>query len=358
MSILDWREHFTPEAVAAYWTDVNGSDIPYLGRGLFPTAKKAGLDLSWIKGSGGLPVSLMPSAFDAKATFRDRIGFEKMETEMPFFREGYKLKERDRQDMQRVRDSNDPYAEAIIDRVFNDVADLISGADVVPERMIMQLMFPEDGNVGISVKANGVDYTYNYDPDGEWKTSNYVALTGDDLWTATETADPFTTLDEAKRAIADKTGAVLTRAVMNSYTFNLLSKIKEIQARFLTLNGMSVAYLRANDVRSVIDDANGIDFIIYDKKYRDEDRVTHKFVPDGYVCLIPDGTLGQTYYGTTPEEADLRGVGGAEVSIVNTGVAITRIIEPHPVNINIFASEIVLPTFPRMDDMLVMKVIA
>ena len=45
----------------------------------------------------------MPSAFDAKATFRDRIGFEKLETEMPFFREGYKIKEKDRQEMLRYR---------------------------------------------------------------------------------------------------------------------------------------------------------------------------------------------------------------------------------------------------------------
>lgn len=355
---VNLREFFTPAAMAAYWTEAVENQIPYLGRGLFPVSKKAGLDLSWIKGSRGLPISLMPSAFDAKATFRDRIGFEKMETEMPFFREGYKIKERDRQDLFRALDTNDPFAEAIIGRIFDDVADLISGADVVPERMIMQLLFPEDGNIGIAIKANGVDYTYNYDPDGTWKATNYVALTGDDLWTSTETADPFVTLDEAKQTISNKTGATLTRAIMNSYTFNLLSKVKSVQTRFLTLNGMGVAYLRPNDVRSIISETNGIDFIIYDKKYRDEDKVTHNFIPDGYVCLIPDGNLGRTFYGTTPEEADLRGASGADVSIVNTGVAITRIIEEHPVNINTFASEIVLPTFERMDDVLVLKVIA
>ena len=65
--------------------------------------------------------------------------------------------------------------------------------------------------------------------------------------------------------------------------------------------------------------------------------------PNGYVCLIPDGAIGNTWYGTTPEEADLRGNSGAEVSIVNTGVAITRELQQHPVNINTFASEIVLP---------------
>lgn len=354
--MIDLREYFTPQAVAAYWTSATEKQSPYLGRGLFPATKKAGLDLSFIRGSRGLSVSLMPSAFDAKATFRDRIGFEKMETEMPFFREGYKIKERDRQELLRISDSSDPYATTIISRLFDDVADLISGAEVVPERMIMQLMFPEQGDIGINIKANGVAYKYEYDKDGSWKTSNFVVLTANDLWTATETADPFSVLDESKRVISEKTGAVLTRAVMNSYTFNLLSKIKAVQNRFLTVNGTSSAYLRQDDVRRIIYDTNKISILVYDNVYRDEDKVTRKFVPDGYVCLIPDGNLGRTCYGTTPEEADLRGVGGAEVSIINSGIAITRIIEEHPVNINTFVSEIVLPTFERMDEVLVMKV--
>ena len=168
---MDLREVFTPAAIAANWTEVASNQIPYLGATLFPARKKAGLDLSWLKGSRGLPVSLMPSAFDAKATFRDRIGFEKLETEMPFFREGYKIKEKDRQEMLRVQESTDPYAAEVIARVFDDTRDLIDGANVVPERMIMQLLFPEEGNVGIAIKANGVNYTYNYDQDGSWTVS-------------------------------------------------------------------------------------------------------------------------------------------------------------------------------------------
>ena len=46
-----------------------------------------------------------------------------------------------------------------------------------------------------------------------------------------------------------------------------------------------------------------------------------------------------------------------EVSIVNTGVAITRILQEHPVNINTFASEIVLPSFERMDEVAVLNVL-
>lgn len=42
---------------------------------------------------------------------------------------------------------------------------------------------------------------------------------------------------------------------------------------------------------------------------------------------------------------------------MNTGVAITRIIQEHPVNTNIFASEIVFPSFERMDEVAVLNVL-
>ena len=354
---MDLREIFTPAAIAANWIEVASNQIPYLGATLFPARKKAGLDLSWLKGSRGLPVSLMPSAFDAKATFRDRIGFEKLETEMPFFREGYKIKEKDRQEMLRVQESTDPYAAEVIARVFDDTRDLVDGANVVPERMIMQLLFPEGGDVGIAIKANGVNYTYKYDTDGSWKTSNYTALTDTATWDKPSTADPFAAFKTVKDAIRSKTGTELTVAIMNSYTFNLLSKTDAVKNRYLTTNGLSLGYLTDAEVKAVVESTSGLRIAIYDKQYRDESKVAQAFVPNGYVCLIPDGALGGTWYGTTPEEADLRGASSAEVSIVNTGVAITRILQEHPVNINTFASEIVLPSFERMDEVAVLNVL-
>ena len=352
---MDFSTLFNPAAIAASWEEAASNRIPYLGEGLFPAKKQAGLDLKWIKGSKGLPVSLMPTAFDAKATFRDRIGLAKLETEMPFFREGYKIKERDRQDILRAQASNDPYVAAAIARVFDEANDLIEGANVVPERERMQLLFPENGNMGIAIKANGVDYTYNYDPNGEWKASNYFTT---DWATSPSTADPFNDIQTAKDAIAANTGAELRVAVMNNATFKLLRNNNAIKSRFLTTNGLALGYLTDGEIVAVMKDVLGLDgIIVYDKQYRDEDKVAHKFVPDGYVALLPAGAVGSTWYGTTPEEADLMGKGVAQVAIVNTGVALTQIIDPHPVNVNTFASEIVLPSYERMDEVALLKVV-
>jgi len=353
---MDLRTFFTPAAIAAQWNEAASNRIPYLGTGLFPAKKKAGLDLSWLKGSRGLPVSLMPSAFDAKATFRDRIGFSKVETEMPFFREGFKIKEKDRQELLRAADSNDPYARAVIDRVFDDANNLIDGANVVPERMIMQLLFPQDGNAGIAIKANGVAYVYNYDPKGTWKARNYIELSGADLWSASATADPFAVFKTAKDTIRSGTGTELTIAVMTTATFNMMAKTEAVKKRYLTTSGLTLGYLTDDEVKNVVSGTSRIRIAIYDKQYKDESGAAHAFVPDGYVAMIPAGDLGGTWYGTTPEEADLIASPTAEVELVNTGVAITRIIEEHPVNTNIFASEIVLPSYERMDEVAVIKV--
>ena len=359
MNFVNFRDAISPRAIAMNWTEAVSNRVPYLGEQLFPAKKKAGLNLSWFKGTKDVPVTLMPSAFDAKATFRDRIGVEKLDTEMPFFREGFKIKEKDRQEILRALDTNDPYVREVIARVFDDAANLIEGAAVVPEREIMQLLFPIGGDVGITIQANGTDYTYNYDPNGAWKSTNYFALTEGSLWTAVATADPFADIQTMMDAVAAK-GGQGAYLLMNTATFRLLRSITTVKNRFITSNGLSVGYLSDRDIANVIKDTTGLTGIfVYDKQYKNEDKETAKFVPDGYVTLIPEGNLGNTWYGTTPEEADLMGQNtGAEVSIVNTGVAITQIIDTHPVNVNTFASEIVLPSYERMNEVAVLKVTA
>ena len=348
---------FSPAAIGMNWTENVSNRIPYLGEGLFPSRKQAGLDLKWFKGSKGIPVSLMPSAFDAKATFRDRIGVEKIETEMPFFREGFKIKERDRQDILRAQSANDPYVNAAIARVFDDARELIEGALVVGERQRMQLLFARNGNVGITITANGVDYTYNYDPDGSWKLSNYFELTGDDMWTKPSTSDPFGDIQDAKDAIAAKTGSDLRIAIMNKTTFKTLRTNANIKNRYLTKSGAAFGYLTDNEIIQIMKDTNDLDgIVLYDKQYRNENKVAAKFVPDGYVALVPAGTIGETCYGTTPEEADLMGSNAAAVQLVEGGIALTQIVDPHPVNLNTFASEIVLPSYERMDEVALLKV--
>lgn len=361
------NEVFTPRAIAEFWENNPSNLEPYLGEAWFPPMKKLGLDLKWIKGREGLPISLMPSRFDTEPTFRDREGFKLTQTKMPFFREGYHISEEDRQEIMRIQDSGDPYLAPILDRIFQDAARLIEGARVVAERERMQLLFPIDGDAGISIKANNVDYTYDYDapePGGStrvWKSTNYFALTGTSLWTATSTADPFTDISTAQGAVNGLTGTTPTVAIMNSTTFHLLPKIDAVKNQRTYLGGVVTGFMPDAELTNVLQNTLGLTVRVYDKQYRDESGNVQKYVPDGYVCLLPNHSVGATYFGTTPEEADLMNgaVSGSQVSLIDTGIALHQKTESGPpVELYTYASEIVLPSYEGMNEVALLKVTA
>lgn len=342
---------FTAEAIALNYTNAASNAIPYLGTGFFPAQKKAGLDLKWIKGHNGLAVSLMPSNFDAKSTFRDRVGISFNETQMPFFRESMFVKEADEQEIMRVQSANDPYAVQVLDNIFNDSKTLIDGANVVPERMIMQLLAPLNGSVRINISANGVAYTYNYDPDGTWKSSHYAKIaTATDKWSAADTCDPLKNIEDAMDAQEEASGNRPEILLMSKATFNMIKNSKKVRSGILAQNVTANVNYTSAKVKSFIEEELSVSVIVYNKQYKNEAGTAAKFYPDNIVMMLPNGSLGSTWYGTTPEERTLAGSNVANVSIVNTGVAVAVTITEDPVNTKTTVSEIVLPSFERMND--------
>ena len=349
---------FNAEAIAAHYTEVASNKVPYLGTGFFPAKKKAGLDLKWIKGHKGLPVSLMPSNFDAKSTFRDRVGISMEETEMAFFRESMLVREKDEQEIMRVQDSNDPYAGEILSRIFEDANNLIEGADVVPERMIMQLLAPVGGNMGIEVKANDVNYTYNYDPDKSWKADHYLKIESEaDKWTSAATCDPIANLEAALDAQEAKTGTRPEIALMSKATLMLMKASAKVRSGLLAQNVTANVNYTTQRVKAYIEEELNITIVTYNKKYKNEKGEEKSFYPDNIVMLVPNGALGSTWYGTTPEERTLSQSNTASVAIVNTGVAVTQTITSDPVNTKVTVSEIVLPSFERANDCYAIEVV-
>lgn len=343
---------FNAEAIAANYTEAASNKIPYLGEGLFPAQKRAGLDLEWIKGHKGLPISLAPSAFDVKSKFRDRVGVAKLETQMPFFRESMLVKEKDEQEIMRVESSKDPYAVQVLNNIFNDADTLVDGALVVPERMRMQLLAPLDGKIGININANGVNYTYNYDPDGKWKEEHYIKIeSSEDKWDAPETCDPIKNLEEAMDAQEDATGAKPSILLMSKATFNLIKASKKVQSGVLAQNTTANVNYTSARVQSYVEEELGVKIIIYNKKFKDETGAVKKFYPDNIVMMLPDSSaLGNTWFGTTPEERVLMSKSEVDTTLVHTGIAVTVTYDTDPVNTKTTVSEIVLPSFERMDE--------
>ena len=352
-------EIFESKAIASYWTDVNANmQDPMIGTKYFPVSKQTGLTLAWIKGRNNLPVALQPAAFDTKAPLRDRIGVTELSTEMPFFREAMRIGEKDRQDIETLLAKGEQFAQPTIMRIFDDIKNLVDGALVQAERMRMALLY--SGKIGITATAeNGRDiaYNYDYDVDGEWATNNNVELLTTEKWTVANktTSNPIDVLLDAVEKLAERKGVKAVEVLMNTTTFKGMIASDSIRKAMNPLGASSIIVTR-NSAKQFIENETGLTITLYDKMFKDEQGVDRKFFPDGYATLLPSYALGNTWYGTTPEEFDLMsGNAGASVSVVNTGVAITTIKEPHPVNVQTIVSEIVLPSFERMDDIYVIK---
>lgn len=353
---MNIRDVYSAKAIALVQTEVASNRTPYLGEGLFPAKKKMGLDLKWIKTSKGLPVSLSPSNFDAVSTLRSREGFKMTETEMAFFRESILVKEIDEQEIMRVQDATDPYAQDVLSRIFDDANTLIEGAMVVPERMIMQLLAPSDGSPKISIQADGVTYAYNYDPNNDYKTNNFAELSGEtDKWSDIENSDPLEDVSNGLDSVEAKTGERPSIMIVSRKTMDYLKQNKKIKSAILAQNVTANIFMNDNRVKELFSSELGVNIIVYSKQYKNEEDVVAKFYPDGFATLIPNGPLGNTWRGTTPEERTLMGSKEADVSVVNTGVAVAVTVSNDPVQTKTTVSEIVLPSYERMDSTYVIK---
>lgn len=335
--------------IATYYAENASNRIPYLGETLFPSKKQLGLDLSWIKGFNGLPVQLKPSEFDAKATLRDRVQLNKIDTEMPFFREAMRIGEKERQEILRLMDStNSQYLMPVINRIYDDATNLVNGARVISERMIMQLL----STGKISIVANRINYDYDY----QMPSSHKETLTGTDQWSDPD-SNPVDDIQTWQDKVEDNTGVRPTRAICTRKTWNYLLRNKTIRLDMNPIGGQNII-LTDSMLQQYLATKLGLSVAVYNKKFALEvGGAAQLFYPDDYFTLIPEGSLGNLYYGTTPEEADLLSGGtAAEVQVVNTGVAITTVKEPHPVNVQTIVSQICLPSFETIDNIFIAKV--
>lgn len=343
MTIFDM---VTAQALASYWNTMAEQRAPYLGETLFPDRKKRGLSLKWIKGSRGLPVVLAPSAYDVKAKTRDRIGFSDVSTNMPFFKEKLSIDEEMRQELNLVMDSanGQAYIDSIMSNVFDDQTNLLDGARAQRERMRMQLL--TSGTIAVS--ANGQEYNYDYGLDESQKPTVSVS------W-SDPSADLIGDIESWQDLIEDKTGMRPTRAVFSRKTLGyMLKNTGIINANFVLSNGK--AAMTESVLKSYLQERLGLSYTVYTKKYVDEQGAAKAYVPDDVFSLFPEGNLGYTWFGTTPEESDLMSgqvSQGVNVSVVDTGVAITTSPIVDPVNVDTKVSMISLPSLEMADYLLI-----
>lgn len=333
--------------IVAYWELLTQDRSPYFGEELFPNEKKLGLELKWLKGSNGLPVVLKPSAFDVAAIPRPRIGFDRLSAEMPFFKESLYIDEELRQELNKVIESgNQAYIDAVVNRIFADEMTLLEGAAAQRERMRMSMLTTGT----IVMEGNGQIYEYDYGmPENHKETAGKS-------WSDPD-ADIIGDIVAGQETVNGDTGVELTRAVCSSKVFGYFRKNNDIK---MSINPVTdgQGYISDNKIRQFFVDELGLQIVINDKRYKDEKGEVQRYVEDDIFVMFPSGQLGNTWFGTTPEESDLMNGSAVNVSIVDTGVAVTTMKKVDPVQVETKVTQICLPDFPTADQVYILDVLA
>lgn len=327
--------------IAQYWIEKNVNAQPLLGETLFPYQKEIGIQLDWIKGAKDQPIALRLSAYDAKSIRRDRKGFEKYTTEMPFFKESMYIDEKLRQELNTmIQTNNEELVNNILTRLFDDQVQLIKASYVSMERMRMEALTTGT----ITLASDGQAYSYDYGIETSQKKT--VAKSWSDP--AADIIGEITNwMEEAKAK-----GITITRAVCNSSVakyFRTNTALKN--AIYVFANGtVNITTARALEY---IYNETGLSIYVYDNVYVNENGEAVKYVPDDTLVMMPDGELGKTHVGVTPEESDLTNSLTAEVALVDNYIAVTTHKEHDPVNVEMKVSMVGLPSFERANEILI-----
>ena len=332
----------TSRDIVAYWENMSQNRAPFVGEQLFPADKKLGLSLEWINGNSGIPIVLNLSAFDAQVIPRGREGFSVSSMNMPFFKESMYVDEELRQQLNMVLETgNTAYIDVVMNRLFNDEIKLIEAARSQRERMRMSTL--TTGAITLASNGQAVSYDYGV-PAGHKATVNTS-------WGAAG-ATPIADIRAWMDAIENGTGVRPTRAICNSSVWSALLADASIKNTIFVYS-QGVSTISDNALTNFLKDQLDLSVYVNNKRYKNEAGVSTKFVADDTFVLFPEGALGKTWFGTTPEESDLFSGSVANVSITDTGVAVTTMKKADPVNVETKVSMICLPSFESADQIFI-----
>lgn len=338
----------TAKNIRTIWEADEDNRPPYLGSAFFPNTRQLGLDINLIKGKQGLPIALVSANWDTDVLYRDRIGFTALQAELPFFKEAYKISEKLRQ---QILTTIENYQTPLFNQVFDDVTELLDGADVTTERMRMQLL----GTGTISIQENGVDKQYDYG----FNTSTQF-VTESTLWSASG-AHPFKSFVARIKAYKQLTKKKATVAIFGYDAYQALINDADIISYFESLTTPLLAPTD-DEIHAYIERRSGVRVIVNDAQYikaRDTSKTATYFYPSDRYTLLSTIDMGETVYGTTPEEADLLSGDSNILSgeVLENGVAITAWKEADPVSVSVKVSEVVAPSCPNIDQIYIVKVL-
>lgn len=299
---------------------------------LFPSRKTEALEIKMIKGANNLPVSASIHAFDTEAEIDQREGASYDVAELALIKRKRKLSEKEIIHLETPR--NDVEEREAIRKIYNDVDYL---QDSVLTRT--EAMRGEALSTGkLSINENGYKADIDYGIPAAHK-STFTWSNG--------TPDILMNMDSAVDKIVKDTGFTPTRALTSKKNLSFILRDEKIRKAVFGANSDKLltrqelnAFLKTQDLPQIA---------IYDAQYRllgaKGTYTAKRYFTESAFTFMPEGPMGETLFGLTTEELELRKKEGVDISEIGN-VIIEQYATNDPVAKWIKAVATALVTFP------------
>lgn len=311
----------------------------YMGEVLFPEVKTEAMEIKMIKGATDLPVSANIHAFDTETELGSREGADYSLQDLALIKRKIRLNEKEIIALESPR--NDQEEAEMIKKVYRDVDNLVAGVKTRVECLRMEalstgkLVIDENG-----FKAN-IDYGVpsNHKAAKTWRSGTPTIL---------EDMDAF-----VDRIVKD-TGFTPSRALTSKTNLNAILRDERIRSAIFGVN--SAKMLTVTELNAFLAQQSLPQIAIYDKQYRTQARngkyTSKRFLPEDAFIMMPDGKLGDTFYGLTAEELELRKNPDVDVTNVDK-IVVVQYDTIDPVGRWIKAVATAMPSFPYADQVFI-----
>lgn len=315
----------TPE-VLSYVNNRSGQT--HLGETLFPERKVDGLEFDILSAGSTIPTIANPHAFDTEAEIGSRYASRSAQ-ELALIKRKMQLKEKDLIALRNPRTTQEQTY--LTEMVYNDTFSLVESIKARVEKMRMDVL----ANGIVHLEGNGVDLEVDYHVPASNKASRQFAASTDIIGLLEEWADA---LDVAP-----------TRILTSKKVRNKILKNENIQKMFKT-SGLLPSNGSLNQLLNMMDLPS---IVVYDGKFNREDAqgnlVQERYFPENKLVMFGDGYLGETVFGTTPEESRIVANNNQIQSVGNIYAEIYESSQD-PVGTFTKAVATALPSFPQANN--------
>ncbi|AZV57931.1 major capsid protein [Clostridium sp. AWRP] len=334
------EELFSPQAILNYVK--TREQIPMLGDILFPETKIEGLDFKMIKGANNLPVSASIHGFDTETEIGSRDGASYSVEELALIKRKIKM---DEKLIIQLNFPRSPQEETqAVNQIYNDVDNMINSVKTRIEAMRMEVITTGK----LNINENGVKISIDY--------GTPAAQQGTTDWTSADAKileDIYNWTDK----VVQNVGYTPTRAVTSKSVLNLLLTDVSIRKAIFGINADRL--VTKDMLNQLLSSMDLPQIATYDSQYRtqgnDGKYIVKRYFEDGKFVLLPDSKLGDTVYGLTAEEIELRGRN--DTKIESFGNIVAEIYSTKdPVARWTKAVATCLPSFPYADQIYIAKV--